>query len=51
MKFIPAQTSCYEYKYSLWPRAINDLNSLPPNTIIMTSISNFEAAVNKNISV
>ena len=51
MKFIPAQTSCDQYKYSLWPSTIDYWNSLPPNTIIMTSISNFEAAVNKNISV
>ena len=46
MKFIPVQTSCDEYKYSFWPRTINDWNSLPPNIINMTSISNFKAAVN-----
>ena len=46
MKFIPVQTSCDEYKYSFWPRTINDWNSLPPNIINMTSTSNFKAAVN-----
>ena len=50
MKFIPVQTSCDEYKYSFWPRTINDWNSLPPNIINMTSISNFKAAVNNYIS-
>ena len=50
MKFIPIQTSCDEYKYSSWPRTINDWNSLPPNIINMTSISNFKAAVNDYIS-
>ena len=51
MKFIPVQTSCDEYKYSLfWPRTINDWNSLPPNTINMTLISNFKAGVNNYIS-
>ena len=50
MKFIPIQTSCDEYKYSFWPRTINDWNSLLPNTIIMTSISNFKAAANNYIS-
>ena len=25
MKFIPVQTSCDEYKYSFWPRTINDI--------------------------
>ena len=50
MKFIPIQTSCDEYKYSFWPRTINDWNSLPPNIINMTSISNFKAAVNGYIS-
>ena len=50
MKFIPIQTSCDEYKYSFWPRTINDWNSLPPNIINMTSISNFKAAVNDYIS-
>ena len=49
-KFIPVQTSCDEYKYSFWPRTINDWNSLPPNIINMTSISNFKAAVNNYIS-
>ena len=24
MKFIPVQTSCDEYKYSFWPRTIDD---------------------------
>ena len=46
MKFIPVQTSCDEYKYSFWPRTINDWNSLLPNIINMISISNFKAAVN-----
>ena len=50
MKFISVQTSCDEYKYSFWPRTINDWNSLPPNIINMTSISNFKAAVNNYIS-
>ena len=50
VKFIPVQTSCDEYKYSSWPRTINDWNSLPPNIINMTSISNFKAAVNNYIS-
>ena len=46
MKFIPVQTSCDKYKYSFWPRIINDWNSLLPNIINMTSISNFKVAVN-----
>ena len=46
MKFIPVQTSCDKNKYSFWPRIINDWNSLPPNIINMTSISNFKVAVN-----
>ena len=50
MKFIPVQTSCDEYKYSFWPRKFNDWNSLPPNIINMTSISNFKVAVNNYIS-
>ena len=51
MKFIPVQTSCDEYKlYSFWLRTINDWNSLPPNIINMTSVSNFKAAVNNYIS-
>ena len=48
--FIPIQTSCDEYKYSFWPRTINDWNSLPPNIINITSTSNFKAAVNDYIS-
>ena len=40
MKFIPVQTSCDEYKYSFWPKTINDWNSLPSNIINMTSRSN-----------
>ena len=48
MKFIPLQTSCDKYKYSFWPRTIiSDWNSLPPNIINMTSISNFKVAVNE----
>ena len=50
MQFIPEQTSCDEYKYSFWPRTINDWNSLQPNIINMTSISTFKAAVNNYIS-
>ena len=49
-KFIPVQTSCDEYKYSFWPRTINDWNSLPTNIINMTSKSNFKAVVNNYIS-
>ena len=51
MKFIPLQTSCDEYKYSFWPRTINDWNSLPPNIINMTSISNFKTAVNNYVLI
>ena len=50
MKFIPVQTSSDEYKYSFWPRKINDWNSLPPNIINMTSMSNFETTGNDYIS-
>ena len=49
-KFIPVQTSCDDqYKYSFWPRTINDWNRLPPNIINLTSTSNFEVAVNNYI--
>ena len=34
---------------SFWPRTINEWNSLPPNIINMTSISNFKAAVNNYV--
>ena len=50
MKFIPVQTSSDEYKYSFWPRKINDWNSLPPNIINMTSMSNFKTTENDYIS-
>ena len=49
MKFTPVETSCDEYKYSFWPRTINDLNSLPPNIINLTVTSNFKVAVNNYI--
>ena len=50
MKFIPVQTSCDEYKYSFWPRTINEWNSLPSNIVNMNSISNFKASVNNYLS-
>ena len=50
MKFIRVQTSCDEYKYSFWPRTINDWKRLPPNIINLTSTSNFKVAVNNYIS-
>lgn len=41
------QTSCDVYKFSFWPRAINDWNSLPPNIILdMDSTDSFELAAN-----
>ena len=46
MKYTGVQTSCDEYKYSFWPRTINDWNSLLPNMINLTSISYFKVAVN-----
>ena len=49
MKFISVQITRDEYKYSFWPRTINDWNSTPPNIINMTSISNSKAAVNNYI--
>ena len=49
MKFTPVETSCDEYKYSFWPRTINDFNSLPPNIINLTVTSNFKVAVNNYI--
>ena len=51
MKFIPVQTSCDEYKYSFWPRAINEWNRLSPNIINLTSTSNFKVAVNHYIYI
>ena len=50
IKFILVQTSCDEYKYSFWPRAINNWNSVPQNIINMTLRSNFKAAVDNYIS-
>ena len=50
VKFIPVQTSCDEYKYSFWPRTINDWNSLPPNIINLTSTSNFKVVENNYLS-
>ena len=49
MKFILVQT-CDKYKYSFWPRTINDWNSLQPNIVNMTSLSNFKVSVNDYIS-
>ena len=41
------QTSCDVYKFSFWPRAIKDWNSLPPNIILdMDSTDSFELAAN-----
>ena len=50
MKFIPVQTSCDEYKYSFWPRTINEWNSLPSDIVNMNSMSNFKASVNNYFS-
>ncbi len=49
MKFIPIQITCDEYKYSFWPKTINDWNGLPPNILNMNSISNFKLDVNNYV--
>ena len=50
MKFISVQTSRHENKRSFWPGAINDWNSLPPNIINLTSISNLKVVENNSLS-
>ena len=42
LKFIPVQTSCDAYKFSLF----NDLNSLPRNILDVDSTDSFKIAVN-----
>lgn len=51
MKFIALPTSCDEYKYSFWPRTINDWNSLPFNIISVTSTCNFKESVDNFFSI
>ena len=49
LKFIPLQPSCDTYKYSFWPRAIIDWNSLPPDYLTLDSISKFKAIISDYI--
>ena len=39
LKFIPLQTSCDGYKFSFWPRTINDWNNLHAEIITSDSMS------------
>jgi len=46
IKFIPLQASCDAYKFSFWPRTINDWNNLPAEIITSDSLSQFKSALN-----
>ena len=41
LKFIPLHTRCDEYKYSFWPRTIQDWNNLQPEILDIIDTNTF----------